>query len=77
MQGERKENVAYFRGMEGKTATRNARAYTFTFDSEEDKAAYQAHAKRRGLTLAGLIKSLLAADLTAHGPLPEAPPPRA
>jgi hypothetical protein len=59
--------------MEGKTATRNARAYTFTFDTEEEKAAYQSHAKRRGLTLAGLIKSLLAEDrakLPPTGPQP-------
>ncbi|NVO33491.1 hypothetical protein [Hymenobacter lapidiphilus] len=55
-----------------KTATRVARSVTFTFDSEEEKAAYQAHAKRRGLTLAGLIKSLLAADRAAL-PAPAAP----
>ena len=59
--------------MEGKTATRNARAYTFTFDTEEEKALYQAHAKRRGLTLAGLIKSLLAEDRAKLPPAPSSP----
>lgn len=57
-----------------KTSTRVARSVTFTFDSVEDKAAYQAHAKRRGLTLAGLIKSLLAADRATLPPAPPAPP---
>ncbi len=57
-----------------KTSTRVARSVTFTFDSEEEKAAYQAHAKRRGQTLAGLIKSLLAKDREALPPAPPAAP---
>ena len=45
-----------------KTDTRVARSYTFTFESEAEKAALLAHAKKQGRTLAGLIKYLLAAD---------------
>lgn len=43
-----------------RTATRVARSVTFTFETLEDKARYQALAKRQGLSLAGLIKHLLA-----------------
>ena len=49
--------------MAGKTDTRVARSYTFTFDSEHEKAEALAHAKKKGLTLAALIKSLLISDL--------------
>jgi len=45
--------------MADKTTTRSARAYTFTFDEDGDKARYAALAKSQGRTLAGLIKHLL------------------
>lgn len=54
-----------------KTDTRVARSYTFTFESEAEKAAYIVHAATRGRTLAGLIKYLLALDA---GKLPPATP---
>lgn len=49
--------------MAGKTDTRVARSYTFTFDSEQEKADALAHAKKKGLTLAALVKSLLVTDI--------------
>lgn len=49
--------------MAGKTDTRVARSYTFTFDSEQEKAALLAYAKERGLTLAGLLKMLIKDEL--------------
>ena len=52
--------------MADKTTTRSARAYTFTFDEDGDKARYAALAKSQGRTLAGLIKHLLASDVAAH-----------
>lgn len=45
-----------------KTDTRVARSCTFTFETIEEKATMQAHAKKQGRTLAGLIKYLLAQD---------------
>ena len=48
-----------------KTDTRVARSYTFTFESEAEKATLLAHAKKQGRTLAGLIKHLLASDVAA------------
>lgn len=42
---------------------RVSRGYSFTFDEEGDKEKYHAHAKRKGMNLAVLIKALLAADL--------------
>ena len=48
--------------MADKTVTRMARSYTFTFDEAGDKQRYQAHAKKQGRTLAGLIKHLLTTD---------------
>lgn len=47
--------------------TRISRSYSFSFDEEGDKGKYHEHAKRRGLTLAGLIKHLLAEDVRKHG----------
>lgn len=44
------------------------RTVSVTFASTVEKAAMQAHAKRRGTTLAGLLKMLLAADVAAKGP---------
>jgi hypothetical protein len=68
-----KEFHVYFRGMADKLSTRVARSYTFTFETLEEKTAMLSHAKKRGLTLASLIKSLLAKDLESK----EAPaPPR-
>lgn len=60
----------YFCGMAGKTDTRVTRSYTFTFDTEQDKAEMLAHAKQQGLTLAALIKSLLVNDVKAKGKRP-------
>ena len=51
--------------MADKTTTRSARAYTFTFDEDGDKARCAALAKSQGRTLAGLIKHLLAANVAA------------
>lgn len=51
-----------------KADTRVARSYTFVFESEAEKAALLAHAKKQGRTLAGLIKYLLSADVAAKGP---------
>ena len=69
MQGYCKVFAVYFCCMADKTTTRNARAYTFTFDEDGDKARYAALAKSQGRTLAGLIKYLLsAADVAAKGP---------
>ena len=48
-----------------KVTTRVVRSYTFVFESEAEKAAMLAHAKRQGRTLAGLIKHLLRTDATA------------
>ena len=59
-------NTSYFCGMTATRQNRIARAYTFTFDSEADKEAAHAYAKRRGTNLANLLKMLLAADLAAH-----------
>lgn len=47
--------------------TRISRGYSFTFDEEGDKEKYHQHAKQRGLTLASLIKHLLAEDLRTNG----------
>ena len=56
-----------------KADTRVARSYTFVFESEAEKAAMLAHAKRQGRTLAGLIKHLLNTDaLAAAHPAPGA-----
>jgi hypothetical protein len=75
MQAICKVFVEYFRSMAGKTDTRVARAYTFTFDEPTDKERYAAHAKKQGRTLAGLIKYLLDQDRQKHEATP--PPPGA
>lgn len=43
---------------------RGQRVVPVVFFSIAEKRAWQEHAKKRGMTLAGLIKSLLAADLS-------------
>ena len=50
-----------------KTATepQGTRVAPVTFKSVADKQAAQAHAHRRGNSLAGLLKMLLAADVAA------------
>lgn len=42
--------------------------YTFTFDSEQEKATLLAYAKERGLTLAGLLKMLIKDELERTPP---------
>lgn len=49
------------------------RSMQVTFASVEEKAFWQAHAKRRGASLAGLIKLLLTEDFEAHPPKEPAP----
>jgi hypothetical protein len=58
--------------MADKLSTRVARSYTFTFESEEEKAQMLAHAKKGGRTLAGLIKYLLEQDAAKATPPPPA-----
>lgn len=52
---------------------RQKRTVPITFTTVAEKTEMQAHAKRRGLTLAGLIKHLLTEDVRHHGGSP--PPP--
>ena len=58
-----------------KTATepQGKRVAPVTFNSVAEKRAAQAHATRKGQSLAGLLKLLLAADMAAH-PAPPATP---
>ena len=45
---------------------RGKRVSPVVWESIAEKQTMQAHAKRRGTTLAGLLKMLLAADVAAH-----------
>ena len=47
---------------------RGKRVTPVVWKSIAEKGEMQAHAKRRGATLAGLLKMLLAADVAAKGP---------
>lgn len=51
---------------------RNQRIVNVLFPSRQEMLDAQAHAKRRGLTLAGLVRSLVKSDISLHGPLPPA-----
>jgi copper oxidase (laccase) domain-containing protein len=63
--------LPYFWGM-GRPATatekRTSRVVPVTFASVAEKQAAQAHAGRKGQSLAGLLKLLLAADMAPTGP---------
>lgn len=48
------------------TEPQSKRSIQVTFGTIAEKAEMQAHAKRRGASLAGLLKMLLAADVQAH-----------
>lgn len=68
MQAIGKEYSVYFCVMDATRENRIKRSYSFTFDSEADKAKYHDLAERRGTNLANLIKMLLAADLEKNPP---------
>lgn len=63
MQAIGKEYSVYFCGMDATRENRIKRSYSFTFDTEADKATYHKLAERRGTNLANLIKMLLVAEL--------------
>ena len=48
------------------TEPQSKRSVQITFGTVAEKGQMQAHAKRRGASLAGLLKMLLAADLATH-----------